>query len=375
MLLSGAVLLYTDQCCCVHVHAMRGPCLYCGRWQVVESMAGLQTDELKQMSSAFAEEAAAIAGAAGAAAGGVAAHKRAITALGKQFDAASAKVDGLQPEHDQLAADHEEAQAAANKAMTYNKRINKEMAKLDALEADESNREVLEKLRTLIAQNESLKDQMSKFKATCESEMNSLETKIAAIQGDGFEAVTDERVLAIRNQLDADKAKMVKLQQLSAKRNREIARWQRQIDEYPSRAELNQYQRRFLDLYGHVSARLRETKQYYLQYNVHADSKQYYAKESTLLDSIYENFEMAMKTAGGKEQLLKQMEQIASVMGSNKAKVKDRLTEEESTRDAMRTEHLALVDKQRAYYKCVKDYETECGKNEALLDKLAQMSQ
>ena len=55
--------------------------------------------------------------------------------------------------------------------------------------------------------------------------------------------------------------------------------------------------------------------------------------------------------------------------------MKDRLTEEESTRDAMRTEHLALVDKQRAYYKCVKDYETECGKNEALLDKLAQMSQ
>ena len=284
---------------------------------VVESMAGLKTDELKQMSSAFAEEAAAIAAEQDSKAGGVAAHKRAITALEKQFDAATSKVDVLQPEFDQLSADHEEAQAAAKKAMTYSKRIAKEMAKLDALEADEANREVLEKLRTLIAQNESLKEQMSKFKSTCESEMNALEAKIAAIQGDGFEAITDERVLAIRNQLEADKAKMEKLKQLSAKRNREISRWERQIDEYPSRAELNQYQRRFLDLWGQMSARLREAKQYYLQYNVHADSTQYYAKESTLLDSIYENFEMAMKTAGGKEQLLKQMEQIVRVITFN----------------------------------------------------------
>ena len=284
---------------------------------VVESMAGLKTDELKQMSSAFAEEAAAIAAEQDSKAGGVAAHKRAITALEKQFDAATSKVDVLQPEFDQLSADHEEAQAAAKKAMTYSKRIAKEMAKLDALEADEANREVLEKLRTLIAQNESLKDQMSKFKSTCESEMNALEAKIAAIQGDGFEAITDERVLAIRNQLEADKAKMEKLKQLSAKRNREISRWERQIDEYPSRGELNQYQRRFLDLWGQMSARLREAKQYYLQYNVHADSTQYYAKESTLLDSIYENFEMAMKTAGGKEQLLKQMEQIVRVITFN----------------------------------------------------------
>ena len=55
--------------------------------------------------------------------------------------------------------------------------------------------------------------------------------------------------------------------------------------------------------------------------------------------------------------------------------MKERLTEEETTRDALRADHLSLVEKERSYHKCVKDYETECGKNEALLDKLAQMSQ
>lgn len=339
---------------------------------IVEGMASSQADIMKEMAATYAEEAAALAAKTGAAAGGVAAHKRAITALEKQFDSATSKVETLQPEHDELETEFESAQAAAKKAATYAARIGKEMAKLDALEEDEANREVLQKLRTLVAQNESLKDQMSKFKATCESEMNSLEAKIEALQGDGFEAVSDERMQAIANQLAEDKAKMAKLQQLSAKRNREIARWQRQIDEYPSRAELNQYQRRFVDLYGQVSARLRETKQYYLQYNVQADSKQYFAKESALLDSIYENFEVAMKSDGGKEQLLKQMEQIFTIMAKNKGKVQEKQAETEATRDEIRAQHLGLVEKERLYHKSVKDYETECAKNETLLARLGQ---
>ena len=35
-----------------------------------------------------------------------------------------------------------------------------------------------------------------------------------------------------------------------AKRNREIAALQRKIDEMPTRAELSQYQKRFLELYN-----------------------------------------------------------------------------------------------------------------------------
>lgn len=62
-------------------------------------------------------------------------------------------------------------------------------------------------------------------------------------------------------------------------------------------------------------------------------------------------------------------------MSKNRSKVEERLVAEESTRDSMREEHLALVEKERAYHKCVKDYETECGKNEALLARLAQVTQ
>ena len=38
---------------------------------------------------------------------------------------------------------------------------------------------------------------------------------------------------------------------LQARKNREISSLQRKIDEVPSRAELTQYQRRFVELYNH----------------------------------------------------------------------------------------------------------------------------
>jgi hypothetical protein len=106
----------------------------------------------------------------------------------------------------------------------------------------------------------------------------------------------------------------------AAKRNREIALLQRKIDEVPSRAELSQYQKRFVELYDqgapsflfvslscwlggvfvalicllcvfsllllfvwitHVSVanKHRETKQYYALYNTLTDTKLYMTRE------------------------------------------------------------------------------------------------
>jgi len=337
---------------------------------VVGEIAGMQSEEMKRLAEEYNKKAAEIAAAQDKGAGALAAHKRAITGLQKQHEAADAKVDTLQPQNDELQASHDELAAGYTKALAYRKRIDKEMAKLDALEGDESNREALDKLRTLIAQNEQLKEQEKQFKKTCVAEMELFEAKIEGMKGQGAEFMDDERAAAIAKRLQADLAKLEKVKQLSARRNRDIALKQRQIDEYPSRSELNQYQRRFVELYGQVAARLRETKQYYLMYNTVADSKEYYAKEVTLLESIFESFEAAMKSSGGRDQLLKQMDQIATVMGKNKGKVEERQTQEKSERDEMRDNHLKLVEKERLYHKCVKDYESECSKNEKLLTKL-----
>ena len=59
-----------------------------------------------------------------------------------------------------------------------------------------------------------------------------------------------ERLAAISKQLEADKEKLQKIRLLLARKNREIALLQRKIDEVPSRTELTQYQRRFIELYN-----------------------------------------------------------------------------------------------------------------------------
>eukprot|EP00039_Didymoeca_costata_P018754 m.334806 g.334806 ORF g.334806 m.334806 type:complete len:615 (+) comp17444_c0_seq1:141-1985(+) len=333
-------------------------------------MAGIQSEELKQLAEEYNRQAAEIAAEKEKQEGGIAAHNRTIASLEKQHEVLQKRIEKAQAKIDELKPKYDEALAVATKAAKYSKRMDKEMAKLDEIEQDEANKESLEKLRALLAQIDKLKDQESKFKATCVSEMESLEEKIEKMKGSGHEVLDDDRVATINKQMEAEQAKMGKIKNLITKRNREIATRQRQIDEYPSRSELNQYQRRFVELYGQVSARLRETKQYYLMYNTSTDTKQVLSREVSLLDSIQESFEMAMKSAGGREQLLQQMQKISEQMIQNREKSEEKKTQEKENRDEIRDRHLKLVEKERLYHQCVKDYGTECAKNEALIARL-----
>jgi len=56
----------------------------------------------------------------------------------------------------------------------------------------------------------------------------------------------------VEEALQQDLDKMSKLRQLAAKKNRDIAYVERKIDEVPSRAELTQYQRQFVELFEQV---------------------------------------------------------------------------------------------------------------------------
>ncbi|CDQ81400.1 unnamed protein product [Oncorhynchus mykiss] len=62
-----------------------------------------------------------------------------------------------------------------------------------------------------------------------------------------------ERSQLIDKQYNTERDKLQKIRLMMAWRNREVAILQRKIDEVPSRAELNQYQKRFIELYGQDS--------------------------------------------------------------------------------------------------------------------------
>ncbi|XP_070210821.1 coiled-coil domain-containing protein 93-like isoform X2 [Littorina saxatilis] len=303
--------------------------------------------------------------------GGAQQHKRMTTSLNKQIKDSKAKLTEVEEKHKELHKSYVETQEKLKEVEERSATIDEEMEKLAGMETEE-NQSILSSLRSLVALNENLKKQEQEFKAHCKEEMARLKGNIEDLQRETGQLDTEdkERADLIGRQYKADREKLHKIRLLLARKNREIAALQRKIDEVPSRAELSQYQRRFVELYNQVSSTHRETKQFYTLYNTLDDTKLYLNKEVNLLNSIHDNFKQAMSTPANKEQFLKQFEQIVEGIKQNRAKVERKRQEEKMKRDQLSDQYLDLVEKQRHYFKTVKDFKEECRKNEILLHKL-----
>lgn len=260
------------------------------------SLVGFESQRIAELSGEYVAQQAMLHEADAGKMGGLAAHRRAAQSLQKQIESKKKKMEITSTQHAASQATYTEAHEAHIKAVAYGRRIDKEMAKLDALEGDEANQAILQRLRALITLNESLKSQEEQFRACCKQEMQALQDKISALQGQGVEVLNAESLgaRAVLDKLTMEKRRLQKVRMLAARRNREIATLQRKIDEIPSRLELTQYQKRFVELYEQVAAKHRETKRYYTMYNTLDDKKLYIAKEEALLTSIHDNFEKAM---------------------------------------------------------------------------------
>ncbi|XP_074658832.1 coiled-coil domain-containing protein 93-like isoform X2 [Tubulanus polymorphus] len=340
----------------------------------VGTLVGLQSEEIQQIASEYAEKHAELGSTErDASLGSVQQHKRAVQSLTKQIQQQTSKSEGITSQHEKLQEIYNKTQRELEEAEKYSQRIDDEMDKLIEMEAGE-NQVILQQLRSLVELNESLKRQELEFKAHCKDEMSRLQATIDQLKLDSDEGTTDdqERSKMIDKQYNADKEKLHKIRLLLARKNREISGLQRKIDEVPSRAELSQYQRRFIELYNQVASTHKETKQFYTLYNTLDDTKLYLNKEVNLLNSIHDNFEQAMSSAASKEQFLKQFEQIVEGIKQNRLKVEKKKQEEKMRRDGVNDEYLDLIEKQRLYFKSIKEFKEECRKNEIMLAQLRQ---
>ncbi|XP_057323933.1 coiled-coil domain-containing protein 93 isoform X2 [Microplitis mediator] len=226
------------------------------------------------------------------------------------------------------------------------------------------NNSKLGKLEQLIAVHMSLKDQESKFREQCKKDVTYLQktcgnTKdCASIKEQSYVTEYDEFKLSIN-----------KIRLNLAKKNRACVLLTRQLDDVPRRFELTQYQRRFMELYNQVSAKHKETKQYYTLYNTMDDSKLYLSKELSLLNSIQDNY-IRVISSSGREQFLKQFEIIVKGIKKNKEKVEKKCMKEKNRQYSLSKQFVVFMEQQRKYVTAVQQLTIECRKNEALLDQL-----
>uniref|UniRef100_A0A673HH44 Coiled-coil domain-containing protein 93 n=1 Tax=Sinocyclocheilus rhinocerous TaxID=307959 RepID=A0A673HH44_9TELE len=294
-------------------------------------------------------------------------HRRQLASLNKQITQKTKELEDVIHSHTHTTyCSFENADITAT---AQTEKLEKELSSLEDMES-QTDSGLLEKLRALVAMNENLKHQEQTFRSHCREEMTRLQQNIEELKleyGEGDEK--KEMNILIDQQYTADREKLQKIRLLMARRNREIAILQRKIDEVPSRAELTQYQKRFIELYSQVSATHKETKQFFTLYNTLDDKKVYLEKEVNLLNSIHDHFQ-AMASSGSKEQFLRQMEQIVEGIKQSRMKMEKKRQENKMRRDQLNDEYLELLDKQRLYFKTVKDFKEECRKNEMLLSKL-----
>lgn len=341
----------------------------------VGQIVGLQSDEIKQIVSEYAEKQSELSAEERPERLGAAQqHRRKVASLNKQILQKNRLLEELQAKCTDLQAKCTKAKKTLAEVKSYSEKLDKELAALETIES-QADSSILQSLRALVAMNENLKSQEQEFKAHCREEMERLQQNIENLKAEAVEnAEEQEPNKIIEQQYKTEKDKLQKIRLLLARRNREIAILQRRIDEVPSRAELTQYQKRFIELYSQVSATHKETKQFFTLYNTLDDKKVYLEKEVNLLNSIHDNFHQAMASSGSREQFLRQMEQIVEGIKQNRMKMEKKKQENKMRRDQLNDEYLELLEKQRLYFKTVKEFKEECRKNEMLLSKLKASS-
>ncbi|XP_041961026.1 coiled-coil domain-containing protein 93 [Alosa sapidissima] len=337
----------------------------------VGQIVGLKSEEIKQIAGEYAEKAERLTGEDQSPKYGSAQqHRRTVASLNKQIQLRAKELEEMQARRSEVQGECKEAKGRFSEVSRGTAELQAALSKLDDLEAN-ADPGLLESLRELVATNEALKTQEQEFRAHCRQEMAQLQQKIEDLKQESGSDTDNEREQRrlVEMQHKADKEKLQKIRLLMARRSREITVLQRKMDEIPSRAELTQYQKRFVELYSQVSATHKETKQFFTLYNTLDDKKVYLEKEVNLLNSIHDNFQQAMASAGAREQFLRQMEQIVEGIKQSRIKNEKKKQENKMRRDQLNDEYLELLDKQRLYFKTVKDFKEECRKNEMLLSK------
>eukprot|EP01132_Coremiostelium_polycephalum_P002788 gene2788-3467_t len=334
----------------------------------------LATDEIQSLSEKYSEM--DIEGGSGGKMFGEKMHRQKILALEKQIATRTDELKQLIQEHRERATELEELQLLVQKKTAFNERIIRETEKLDALETPENTKQ-LQALRSLVLMNETLIAQEQQFRQSCKRQVAEYKQLMEElVKGDdNIDTEDEERKQQINQAYDTDVTKLKKLKQLLNKKNRDISLLQRLLDELPSRAELLQYQRQFVELSEQSDSKLTETRQFYTTYNTLEDKRALLEYELSILQSIQNKYNVAMSSKSNKEMFIKSMDLIISGIQEALEKSEKKWSNEKLKHDLLSDQYIALVEQERNYYKLTKEFEEECRKNELLQSKLSQLQQ
>ncbi|KAK4323496.1 hypothetical protein Pmani_005811 [Petrolisthes manimaculis] len=291
---------------------------------------------------------------------------RLLATLEAQRVALSSQLNTSKAEQAKVATRVEAAQARMKEVHEERLRLDQESSSLGVVDSPE-NKKILVQLSQLVEENEAAKKKEAEFKDTCRKESERMKKEISQLETHLAEAeATDE----VSQRCAVEREKYARMRRQLAKKTRQVETLRRYIDDVPGRAELSQYQRRFIELYNQIAATHRETQQFYNMYNTLADTKSYMEKELSLLNSILDNMAMALGSSANMDEYLQQLETILEGIRQNKMKLERRGGEERLHRSSLSEELSRLQELNRQYARTVHALGQEITRNEMLQHKL-----
>lgn len=335
----------------------------------VGGLVGLGSDAIRQAANDYTlsqEEADALQ--ARLAGGLLEALQRQLASLQKQVDTHEQRHNQLQGIDEELKKDVAELLAELKRRGEENERMSAELEQMEGMKTAE-NQVDLERLRALVMLNEAFKQQEQRFKEGCKAQRDSLVAKIQSV-GVGAEdpnSEEEQRLRQIEETYVKDLDKFTRVRQMLAKKNQEVAFVQRRIEEVPTRTELTQYERRFVELYEQVASKLEETRKYFETFNNLQDRRGFYGQELELMNQIYEQYAQISTNKAQKQNYTKEMARIRGEIEGSVQNIQKKVAKRTQERDLLHDHYNSLQEKQRAYYKACREFQEECDKNEYLL--------
>mmetsp|Transcript_11676 Transcript_11676/g.43500 ORF Transcript_11676/g.43500 Transcript_11676/m.43500 type:complete len:590 (-) Transcript_11676:17-1786(-) len=311
-----------------------------------------------------------------AAAGVASSFERQRGILKQQLKKEEAKLDAARQEAALVSGRVKQVAEAAEEQAKHRKQLEAEVRNLIRLEqGDGDHQATLKALKDLVMENEGLKAQEVAFKASCKEQRARLTAELAALKERQADP-QEERLSEIEKMYEKVQSRCSRLRQVVAEKNRAVAGVRRLIDDIPTRTELIQYERRFVELYAQVTRKLEEVRKYYDMYNVLEQKRDFLDKEVKLLGSITQGFDVAMR--GRQAEKSKFLDEFDGMI----AGVQQQLETQQATLEARATkvdelnkQYQDLVEEERSYFKAVKDFQEECNRNEVLEAKAKRLGE
>ena len=222
--------------------------------RVVGSIVEMQSNEIEKISKKFAKKKAELEKEhASNILSPAEEHAEVMKKLQEKFDELNEECVSVDERLQEKIKINEELSEKLNLLQDYQNQAKDKLSQLEERE-ENADKDHLLKIRELIKTHEALKHQEKSFKAKCREESDSLKQQIADLKEQIADETTvdDSNLTILKDQYLADKDKLAKIRLSLASKTRQVASLFRKLDEIPSRAELTQYQKRFVELNDQV---------------------------------------------------------------------------------------------------------------------------